>query len=129
MTGNSKGWTFDTLLAHLEGQIKAVESAADNRFLGQGEALAKAETASEKRFDSVNEFRGTLSDQARQQMPRGEAEQAIKANSDKTDVLAIRLERIEGRGAGLSAGWAIVLGVAGLVSMMASVAMGLLHLK
>lgn len=36
-------------------------------------AISKAEAATEKRFDAVNEFRGTLSDQAATLLPRAEA--------------------------------------------------------
>lgn len=47
----------DTRLAALEKQIAASLKA-------QEVAILKAETATEKRFESVNEFRSTLTDQA-----------------------------------------------------------------
>lgn len=37
----------------------------DSRFAASQEAIEKADRATEKRFESVNEFRGQLSDQAR----------------------------------------------------------------
>jgi len=51
------------------------------------EAVGKAEAATERRFESVNEFRATLSDQARDLMPRKEADQRFQALADRIEVL------------------------------------------
>jgi hypothetical protein len=103
-------------LAAAEKAVAAALSAADR-------AVAKAEVASEKRFESVNEFRGTLTDQVRTFMPRTEAEQRMQSNAEKTDAIGIRLERIEGRGAGLTAGWAILTGAVGLIGVGVAIVM------
>jgi hypothetical protein len=55
--------------------------------LAADRAVAKAEAASERRFESVNEFRATLADQATQLMPRAEAEARILALADKLSEL------------------------------------------
>jgi hypothetical protein len=71
----------------------------------------------------VNEFRGTLSDQVRLFIPRTEAEQQLRSNGEKTDALATRLERIEGRGQGLNAGWAVLTGAVGLIGVITAIIM------
>lgn len=50
-------------------------------------AVTKAEIATEKRFEGVNEFRATLSDQATNLMPRKEAEAKIDALNEKIEEL------------------------------------------
>lgn len=52
-----------------DAQEKAVAAA----LAAAKEAVVKAEAASEKRFDSVNEFRNTLKDQTATFITRGEA--------------------------------------------------------
>lgn len=84
----SIGWTLETLKEHLQALMTEGDRRNQQRFDGQEKAVAaalqaakeavtKAETAAEKRFDSVNEFRQQLSDQAASFMPRREAEQRL----------------------------------------------------
>ncbi len=49
------------------------------------EAITKAETATEKRFDSVNEFRSAMSDQSRLLMPRAEADARFGSVAEKIE--------------------------------------------
>jgi phosphopantetheinyl transferase (holo-ACP synthase) len=85
MPTERSGWTLDTLKEHVESLLASNDRRYEQRFKDSGtavdaalnaakEAVLKAETASEKRFEGVNEFRGTLSDQQRTLMPRAEAE-------------------------------------------------------
>jgi ABC-type transporter Mla subunit MlaD len=67
------------VLTALTAQKEAVSSA----LAAADRAVAKAETASEKRFESVNEFRGSLADSARLLMPRSEVEQIVKSLEGK----------------------------------------------
>src|ERR1035437_207791 len=60
------------------------------------EAINKAEQANEKRFDAVNEFRSTLSDQQAKLMTRTEYESAHKALAEKIDGVTDRINRTEG---------------------------------
>ena len=73
--------------------------------------------ASEKRFDSVNEFRNTLADQQRTLMPRAESEVRINALTEKVDsAITIAKELMAGsagNSAGLSAGWGYAVGAIG----------------
>src|SRR6185369_13242602 len=109
---NISGWTVDTLHAHIVAmfderdhrysqRFAAQEQANDDRdaflerlalerdkqvaaaFNAANEAVRKAEVAAEKRFDAVNEFRGQLADQARDFMPRKEAELQISSLTDR----------------------------------------------
>jgi len=95
---NVSGWTTDTLRSHLwelignndkryEQRFVAQEQAVNNALTSAKEAVAKAENATEKRFDAVNEFRAQLADQARDFMPRKEAEIQIATLMDKVAAL------------------------------------------
>jgi len=97
--------------AALAAQEKAVTAA-----LGAAErAVLKAEAAADKRFDAVNEFRATLSDQARLLMPRGEAQAELKNLREKIETLTAKMEAMGGKSAGFSAGWLILLGAVALL--------------
>lgn len=58
-------WTVDSLKEHFETRINALEDRLDERHQAQKEAILKSETAAERRFESVNEFRGQLNDQVK----------------------------------------------------------------
>jgi hypothetical protein len=110
MTG---GWTLDTLETHLSAKLSSLEKTSDEReernkerftaaketiavaMTAADKAIVKAETATEKRFDSVNEFRQTLSDQAAQFMPRTEYRISHEALSEKVDGVVGRLTALE----------------------------------
>lgn len=136
-------WSVETLFAHLtavvgevdrryeqrfdasEKAIMEVDRRYEQRFVAQERATAIALAANEKRLDGMNEFRLTLSDQARQFLPRIEGEQRI-------DQAVSRVERLEkqvseyiagatGRSGGLSdyVGW--LFGAAGFVAAIAAI--------
>lgn len=90
---------------------KAIKSALD----AQKEAVTKAEIANEKRFDSVNEFRGQLSDQAANFFPRREADVRFKSLEKELDDL--RGTRREG----VSSTVGVLFGIAGLVVVIIAV--------
>lgn len=58
------------------------------------EAVTKAETATEKRFEGVNEFRGALSDQANKLLPRAEAEARWKGFEDKLNIMKEEIQSL-----------------------------------
>lgn len=100
-------WTVDTLRIYLtdaiEGQdrrhteqLETLRTTMSENFLSSKDAVAfalsaakeavtKSETANEKRFENVNEFRETLADQQRTLMPRIEAENRLTAMGEKVD--------------------------------------------
>lgn len=101
-------------LAAQEKAVTAALAAADR-------AVAKAEGASERRFESINEFRGALSDSARLLMPRAEAEQAVRAMTEKIDELAKRVNARDDQGRGLHQGWVILVGVIAVIAAVVGV--------
>lgn len=52
-----------SLKEYFDSVIQEKEKRYEQRFIAQQEAVLKAEAATEKRFESVNEFRDTLKDQ------------------------------------------------------------------
>lgn len=134
-------WTVATLKEHLEARLKADRELADERhsssqtamsaaLAAAKEAVLKSESASEKRFESVNEFRGALDANQRTLFPRAEADLALKnindkidqinkAANDKIDLLAKAADARTAQRSGVSMGWAAAIGVIGLVGMAA----------
>lgn len=65
-------WTLLALKEYIEQRFNSQELAIAAALTGAEKAVMKAEVATEKRFDSVNEFRRTLSDQATTFLHRAE---------------------------------------------------------
>lgn len=98
MTEPENGWTLKTLYIHFSSLLAQMEKKYDERFNSQKElsslALAsadkantKAENATEKRFEGVNEFRNTLADQQRTFIPRSEVDIIVGGLNDKIRIL------------------------------------------
>lgn len=101
-----------------EERFKAMDEKTSLALTASKEAVGKAETATEKRFDSVNEFRKTLSDQTGTFPTRDEVNAQIKvfdarlvAMKESTDASINSLKESRSEGIGKSATWAIVLGI------------------
>lgn len=127
------GWTTETLRVHLLTLLEERDRRYAQRFDDQNAAVAaalaaaekavvKAETATERRFEGVNEFRSTLADQARDLMPRKESEQLHEAAAARLDALERRADREVGRSRGITDSWGAIgiavglaIGVAGLI--------------
>jgi hypothetical protein len=148
-------WNVETLRAHIEALLESFDKRMSERheaadkaialafdaqkdaiqaaFMSQKEALSTAfqaqkesELASDKRFESVNEFRSTLADQQRMLMPRTEAEALLRALKDKLETTTITLaEKIDaiskletarvGLGQGVKYGWQYSVAIIGLI--------------
>ncbi len=103
-----------SLREHLTALISAAEQRSDARFdamkatveaafLNAQTALEKAEAATENRFQGVNEFRATLSDQATHFVTRetldalvGKLEQQISRQREDLDALGKRIDVRQG---------------------------------
>lgn len=72
---------FVTLRTLMDSQAEKVALA----LAASEKAVSKAETANEKRFEGVNEFRAQLSDQANTFIPRAEARALLDAISSRLD--------------------------------------------
>jgi acyl transferase domain-containing protein len=123
--------TFQVMVESQAEKVSLALAAADK-------AVTKAEDATEKRFESVNEFRLTLSDRDRLSMTRTEFEtfkegsrsefdQLRSSNAEKFTGILARLDRAEGKGAGIGAVWGWVVGGAGVASALTVVIVQLIR--
>ena len=116
--------------------FNANEKATAAALAAAKEAVAKAESASEKRFESVNEFRGQLRDQAASFITRDEYSIQLKSITDKLDnatasfssqldratqqlsssISGLTLSRAESEGkmSGRAELWALIAGIIGI---------------
>lgn len=102
---------FDMRFENAEKGVNAALAAAK-------EAVIKAENATEKRFEGVNEFRNTLADQQRTLIPRAEAELIIKGISDRLKVVEdLRIEKT-GESGGAKNLWVVIVSVIGTTSVL-----------
>jgi hypothetical protein len=106
-----------------EQRFKAMDEKTSLALTASEKAVSKAETATEKRFDAVNEFRGTLSDQARLLIPREEVnarfisyDQKVEALKEQISKDISSLKESRSEGAGRTATWAVVFGLAIVVA-------------
>jgi hypothetical protein len=102
--------------------LVAAEKAVNAALLSSAQAVSKAESAAERRFDSVNEFRETIGTQQRLLMPRAEVEVLVSALGDKVDQLTINAREKASAAFGLSAGWQFAVGVIGVLMFVIGIA-------
>jgi hypothetical protein len=95
-----------------EERFRATDEKTGLALTSSEKAVAKAEVATEKRFDAVNEFRGQLKDQAATLLPRAEAN--IEFNSLRKDLEEVKRSSLtsQGRASGFTASWGIAVSVA-----------------
>jgi hypothetical protein len=135
------GWTLDTLEKHLTSLILALQKEGNEReernkerFAGAKEsvsvamasaekAISKAEIATDKRLDGVNELRGALSDQTSTLLPRSEYSVQHGSLVEKIDGAIVRLTQIESQATGKKVGLGMVGSFAlGAFAILASIA-------
>jgi hypothetical protein len=104
----------NTMVAQKESVLTAI--AASDR------AVTKAEISAEKRFESVNEFRNTLSDQQRNLMPRAEVAEVVNGLREKIAALEKQMDNFHSERQGLRGGWGFAVGVVGLVLTLITIA-------
>lgn len=109
-------WTIDTLKQYVDVVFAERDKRDEQRFDAQKEAVSKAEIATEKRFDGVNEFRNTLSDQQTRLLNRTEYESNHSALIDKINAVTDRLNRMDGQEQGFSSSWGYIVGLIGVVA-------------
>jgi UDP-N-acetylmuramoylalanine-D-glutamate ligase len=106
-----------------EMQEKAVSAA----LVAAERAVNKAEASTEKRLESMNEFRGALSDSARLLMPRPEAEQSFRVLSEKIEHLEKRVNARDDRGRGGADVWALILAAAAIIASVGGLLIRVSH--
>jgi len=116
-TNNQEGWTFDTLYIHVMEISKAAKEGVNAAMASAEKAILKAETATEKRFDSVNEFRQAMRDQQENFANKSETNLRLEELGKRLDRVTSGMEISTGRSSGLVmaailSGWAITTGIA-----------------
>lgn len=81
---------YNTQQAAVVAAMLSAERLVETTRSASEKAIDKAQLAAEKRFEGVNEFRATLSDQAATLMPRAESELRLQALMDKMDDITDR---------------------------------------
>ena len=140
VSGNDKRYEqrFDASQQALTVGFAAAKAAVDASFAAQKEAInaalaaadravTKAELATEKRFESVNEFRGTLDNQQRTLIPRSEVTVLMDGVNEKIANLTKIVDAMQAERAGIKGGWGYAVGVVGLLLALGS--LGLIGLK
>lgn len=107
---------FDAQGQALTAALLAAEKAVQTALIAAEKAVTKAEVANEKRFESVNEFRKTLSDQTQSFPSRVE----LSALADRVADLATRLDKTEGKTTGKEAVWAYLIAAAAVAVAVVS---------
>lgn len=118
-----------TLFAEKDRAVQAALAAqkelATMALANADKAVAKAEIATEKRFDSVNEMRAMVEKVLEDRMPKSEGLLRLSALDKGQDDLQTRLAALEGKGRGFAGGWGWAVGVAGFVSLIVGVFLAL----
>ncbi len=103
-------------LAAIEERIRGVELVAKMSQESASLAVKKAEAATERRFEAVNEFRGQLADQTRTFLPRETFDTTLSQWQEwRTDVDADRAT-LRGRTSGINASIGALVLAAGFVA-------------
>ena len=67
------GWTVGTLKEHVLKVLDERDERYEQRFRASQKAIDESTAATEKRFSSVNEFRGAMEDASKKYITRAEA--------------------------------------------------------
>jgi hypothetical protein len=122
-------WTVDTLKEHFDALREDDQEAIAAALAAAKEAVIKAEVASEKRFEGINEFRGALNDVVSRNVTRNEWSSSHEALIEKITELQRRADKNEGRGSGLSSAGAIAVGAIGVIGTIAFIIDIIIKLK
>jgi septation ring formation regulator EzrA len=76
-------WTLRTLKKYFEQKFKSIDRA-----------VTKAEIATEKRFETVNEWRESYADLVRSYIPRNEYESGHETLEDKINIIDKKIEKM-----------------------------------
>jgi len=110
---NPDGWTLRTLYIHVMEISKAAKEGVNAAMASAEKAILKAETATEKRFDSVNEFRQAMKDQQETFANKAETNLRLEELSKRLDRIATGMELSIGKSSGITT---VALGAAWLIT-------------
>jgi chromosome segregation ATPase len=106
--------SFQNLDRRIEDMGTQLRREVASALASAKEAISKQEDAYNARFQSINEFRQTLSDQTATFIPRSEAENRIEEVKDKIDALSASYDISRGKSQGLQAGWGYFVAICGM---------------
>jgi len=114
---NPDGWTFSTLYTHVMEISKAAKEGVSAAMAASEKAVLKAETANEKRFDSVNEFRQAMKDQQDNFANKAETNLRLDEMAKRLDRVTTGMETSSGRSSGVTMvafglAWLVTTGIA-----------------
>jgi len=122
------GYVQDILsekIDHLRSEVMGNDKRYAERFDAQREANRQRfdaqEVANKYDQEKSNEFRGALEDVGKNKIPRPEAEAMFRSLTEKIDALQARMDRNEGRGSGLDAGWKFLIGAVTLAAALVGI--------
>ena len=112
-----------------EQRFDAQEKAVGAALSAAKEAVIKAEGATEKRFEGVNEFRRALADQQTTFMTRKETDQQLSEMTRQLRELQMRLDKAEGVGTGAWNLWVLIGGALLLIAAVIGVVLRMMSTK
>jgi hypothetical protein len=139
---------FDAQTKAIDAAMTAQRTAIDAALTAADKATLKAEQAAKDKFESMNEFRGTLTDQNATFMTRAESLSMFERNAERIQEIMRRLDgfaardavlaeydrittqvqglsdrvtRSEGKGSGLQAGWGYIVAGIGLIATIIAI--------
>lgn len=120
---------YGTQTKALDAAFVAAEKAVSTALESAREAVAKAEIAVERRLESVNEFRGQLSDQAAGFVTKAEYAAKVEALAEQISELKEARDRAAGNARGISAVKATLYATGGLVVTIIGAVVAILALN
>lgn len=108
-SGQQSQWTISTLKEHYDYVLKERDEKINQKFTSLELAVLKAEQATEKRFESVNEFRAQLTDQSRTFIARTEYEAGYIELTKQVEDLKTRIDKADNLKTGGGQIWAYVV--------------------
>lgn len=107
---------------HIQEQVRQIRTIIEMgsaqvqaAFDASEKAILKAETATERRFESVNEFRAQLASQTASFMPREVAEARFDQHAARIAELDKKASAAAGKSAGVSASVGLMIGASAVV--------------
>jgi ribosome-associated translation inhibitor RaiA len=133
--GRPSNAVLDTKIDGLRGEVKALDRhltaeigrVAEAARLAVNEskaAVTKAETATERRLEALNELRSIVADYQTNLLPRQEANTRFTAIDAAISKLEKAVEKTTGVGVGLSTAGQILLGGVAILAVIASIYLG-----
>lgn len=124
---NMERWNVYSLKEYVDLALNNLDEKIEQRFISTKDAVDKADRATDKRFESVNEFRQQLNDQARQFVTKEEYKVAHRAIEDKVEQVNVGISRIENRKEGSNLTLLYIVAISSLIFGLVSIVMNIIE--